>query len=170
MKWPQKGGEKVGRKSVDEIIESNLTQVISMLKDGCKDKEIIEFLGISRSAWKAKKNNNSKLKQAIDEVKEARNEQVEDALFKCAKGYHYYEEVATKVKEEVEGENGTVLVKEDVKISLVKKYKGPDIAAQKYWLNNRKKASWKDDPNKVENDKKALKLKEKEIESKSIEI
>ena len=55
MKWPKKRGEKVGRKSVDEIIESNLTQVISMLKDGCKDKEIIEFLGISRSAWKAKK-------------------------------------------------------------------------------------------------------------------
>lgn len=116
------------------------------------------------------KNNNSKLKQAIDEVKEVRNEQVEDALFKCAKGYHYYEEVATKVKEEVEGENGTVLVKEDVKISLVKKYKGPDIVAQKYWLNNRKKASWKDDPNKVENDRKSLKLKEKEIESKNIDI
>ena len=155
----------MGRKSVDEIIESNLTQVISMLKDGCKDKEIIEFLGISRSAWKAKKNNNSKLKQAIDEVKEARNEKVEDALFKCCTGYHYYEEVATKVKEEHEGENGAVLVKEDVK-----KYKGPDIAAQKYWLNNRKKAQWKDDPNKVENDKKALKLKEKEIATKSIEI
>lgn len=168
MKWPQKRGEKVGRKSVDEIIESNLTQVISMLKDGCKDKEIIEFLGISRSAWKAKKNSNSKLKQAIDEVKEVRNEQVEDALFKCCTGYHYYEEVVTKVKEEIEGENGIVLVKEDVKKSLVKKYKGPDVVAQKYWLNNRKKAQWKDDPNKVENDKKALKLKEKEIDSKSI--
>ena len=73
-------------------------------------------------------------------------------------------------QEEVEGENGTVLVKEDVKISLVKKYKGPDIVAIRYWLNNRKKAQWKDDPNKVENDKKALKIKEKEIASKSIEI
>lgn len=170
MKWPQKGGEKLGRKSVDEIIESNLTQVISMLKDGCKDKEIIEFLGISRSAWKAKKNNNSKLKQAIDEVKEARNEQVEDALFKCCTGYHYYEDVVTKVKEEILTDDGTVLVKEDVKISTVKKYAKPDVNAQKYWLNNRKKASWKDDPNKVENDKKALKLKEKEIASKSIDI
>ena len=156
----------MGRKSVDEIIESNLTQVISMLKDGCKDKEIIEFLGISRSAWKAKKNSNSKLKQAIDEVKEARNEQVEDALFKCCTGYHYYEEVPTKVKEEVETENGIVLVKEDVKISKVRKFARPDVNAQKYWLNNRKKASWKDDPNKADNDKKALKLKEKEIESK----
>ena len=168
MNWPQKRGEKVGRKSVDEIIEGNLTQVISMLKDGCKDKEIIEFLGISRSAWKAKKNNNSKLKQAIDEVKEARNEQVEDALFKCCTGYHYYEEVATKVKEEIQGDDGIVLIKEDVKISLVKKYKAPDVAAIRYWLNNRKKAQWKDDPNKVENDKKVLKLKEKEIESKVI--
>ena len=156
----------MGRKSVDEIIESNLTQVISMLKDGFKDKEIIEFLGISRSAWKAKKNSNSKLKQAIDEVKEARNEQVEDALFKCCTGYHYYEEVPTKVKEEVETENGIVLVKEDVKISKVRKFARPDVNAQKYWLNNRKKASWKDDPNKADNDKKALKLKEKEIESK----
>lgn len=156
----------MGRKSVDEIIESNLTQVISMLKYGCKDKEIIEFLGISRSAWKAKKNSNSKLKQAIDEVKEARNEQVEDALFKCCTGYHYYEEVVSKVKEEVLAEDGTVLLKEDVKVSKLKKYKGPDVNAQKYWLNNRKKAQWKDDPNKVDNDKKALKLKEKEIESK----
>ena len=160
----------MGRKSVDEIIESNLTQVISMLKDGCKDKEIIEYLGISRSAWKAKKNNNLKLKQAIDEVKEVRNEQVEDALFKCCTGYHYYEDVVTKVKEDILTEDGIVLVKEDVKISKVKKYKGPDIAAQKYWLNNRKKASWKDDPNKVENDRKSLKLKEKEIASKTIDI
>lgn len=158
----------MARKSVDEIIESNLTQVISMLKDGCKDKEIIEFLGISRSAWKAKKNSNSKLKQAIDEVKEARNEQVEDALFKCCTGYHYYEDVVTKVKEDILTDDGTVLVKEDVKISKVKKFARPDVNAQKYWLNNRKKAQWKDDPNKVENDKKALKLKEKEIDSKSI--
>ena len=159
----------MGRKSVDEIIESNLTQVISMLKDGCKDKEIIEYLGISRSAWKAKKNNNLKLKQAIDEVKEVRNEQVEDALFKCCTGYHYYEDVVTKVKEDILTDDGIVLVKEDVKISKVKKFAKPDVNAQKYWLNNRKKAAWKDDPNKVDIDRKNLKLKEKEINSKIIE-
>jgi len=161
----------MARKSVDEIIEDNLSTVISMLKDGCKDKEIIEYLGISRSAWKAKKNNNTKLKQAIDEVKDERNEQVEDALFKCCTGYSYYEEVVTKVKEEVVAEDGTtILVKEDVKISKVKKYRGPDTVAQKYWLNNRKKAMWKDDPHKVDNDKKLTKLKEKEADSKVIVI
>lgn len=156
----------MARKSVDEIIESNLMQVISMLKGGCKDKEIIEFLGISRSAWKAKKNSNSKLKQAIDEVKDERNEHVEESLFNCCKGYTYYEEVVTKVKEEVQGQDGVVLVKEDVKISKVKKYKGPDVNAIKYWLNNRKRAVWKDDPNKVDNDKTLTKLKKKEVDAK----
>ena len=46
----------------------------------------------------------------------------------------------------------------------------PDLAAQKYWLNNRKKATWKDDPNKVEIDKKNIRLKEKELKSKAIEL
>lgn len=161
----------MARMSVDEIIETNLIAVISMLKDGCKDKEIIEFLGISRSAWKAKKNTNTKLKQAIDEVKDERNELVEESLFKCCTGYSYYEEVVTKVKEEVLAEDGTtILSKEDVKISKVKKYKGPDVNAQKYWLNNRKKALWKDDPHKVANDKKLTNLKEKEVNSKVIEV
>ena len=91
-------------------------------------------------------------------------------MFKCCTGYHYYEDVVTKVKEDILTDDGIVLVKEDVKISKVKKFAKPDVNAQKYWLNNRKKASWKDDPNKVENDKKALKLREKEIASKTIDI
>ena len=77
----------MGRKSVDEIIESNLTQVISMLKDGCKDKEIIEFLGISRSAWKAKKNSNSKLKQAIDEGYDINNENIQNTIYTKLNSY-----------------------------------------------------------------------------------
>lgn len=156
----------MGRKSLDDEIESKLPLIITMVKDGCKDKDIIEMLGISASTWKVKKAKNSKLRQALDEITDERNQEVEEALFKCCKGYSYYEEVATKVKEEVQGENGVVLLKEDVKISKVKKYRGPDIAAQKYWLNNRKKAAWKDDPHKVENDRKSLKLREKEAENK----
>lgn len=154
----------MGRKSVDEIIESNLNEVISMVKGGCKDKEIIEFLGISRSAWKAKKKNNVILKQAIEEALDCRNEEVEEALFKCCKGYHYWEDVVTKVKEEYEGSDGQVLVKEEVKVTSVKKYKGPELGAQKYWLNNRKSAQWKEDPNKVKNDRELLKLKKKELD------
>ena len=156
----------MGRNSKDDEIESRLTLIISMLKDNFTDKEIAEKLDISLSTWRRKKSQNPKIKAVVDEIVDERNQKVEDSLFKCCTGYHYYEEVATKVKEEIPGPNGELLIKEDVKISKVKKYAKPDINAQKYWLNNRKKAAWKDDPNKVEIDKKALKLKEKEVENK----
>lgn len=158
----------MGRKSVDEDVESSLTLIISMLKDNATDKEIAEKLGISLSTWRRKKSQNPKIKAAVDEIVDERNQKVEESLFKCCTGYHYYEDVVTKVKEDILTDSGIVLVKEDVKISKVKKFAKPDVNAQKYWLNNRKKASWKDDPNKVENDKKALKLREKEMESKVI--
>ncbi len=157
----------MGRKAMDGELEDQLGLIISMIKDGATDKEIIERLGISASTWKRKKTQNSKIREAIDELTDERNQEVEESLFKCCTGYSYYEEVVTKVKEEVLADDGeTIITKEDVKISKVKKYKGPDINAQKYWLNNKKKAVWKDDPHKVENDKKLTKLKEKEASNK----
>jgi len=160
----------MGRNSKDEELENQLPLIVSMVKDGYSDKAIVKKLGISASTWKLKKAQNKKIKEALNEILDNRNQEVEESLFKCCNGYSYYEEVVTKVKEEVEGENGIVLIKEDVKISKVKKYKGPDIVAQKYWLNNRKKVVWKDDPHKVANDKKLTNLKEKEVNAKTGDI
>ena len=150
----------MGRKSIDEDLESQQTLIISMVKDGFTDKEISKKLGISLSTWRRKKSQNTKIKEIIEEITDEKDRQVEEKLFKNCIGYHYYEEVATKVKEEVkeETENG------DVVVSNVKKYKGPDLNAQKYWLNNKKKAVWKDDPHKVANDKELTKIKKKQAE------
>ncbi|MCC5432704.1 Xaa-His dipeptidase [Clostridium perfringens] len=159
----------MGRQNYDEFLEGAVDRIKTMVSDGLTDKEISEKLGVSYSTWKNKKAKNKVIRDAIEEVKDTRNQEVEEALFKNCKGYHYYEEVPTKVKEEVVNEKGTVLTVERVVVSKVKKWKAADLAAQKYWLNNRKKATWKEDPNKVENDRKALKLKEKELNSKIIE-
>ena len=151
-------------KSNEELINSSLSKIESWVEQGCTDKEIAEKIGVSYSSFRRYKSQNSALKEAIAQGKNKKNELVEQALFKCCTGYTYYEEVVTKVKEEVMAEDGqTVLAKEDVKISKVKKYKGPDLAAQKFYLVNRKKAHWMEDPNKVSIDKKNLKLKEKAI-------
>ncbi len=157
----------MGRQSIDEQLERDLDRIKSMVKNGLTDKEISEELGIGYSTWKNKKSQNKLIKAAIDEVKDTRNQEVEEALFKNCKGYHYYEEVPTKVKEEVINEKGTVLTVEKVVVSTVKKWKPADLAAQKYWLNNRKKATWKENPNAVELKRKELKLKEMEIEGKA---
>lgn len=150
----------MGRKSCDDELQVKLPLIISMFEQGLTDKEIAEKLDISYSTWKRKKAQNNEIKEALEKLKDTRNQEVEEALFKCCKGYHYWEEVATKIKEEFEGEEGQILVRESVKISNVKKYKGPDLAAQKYWLNNKKKSQWKDDPHRVEVAKKELKIKE----------
>ncbi len=158
-------------KSVDELIKDSLSIIESMVERGCTDKEIAQKIGVGYSTFKRYKAEDSNVKAVIAEGKDKKNQAVEQALYKNAIGYEYYEEVVTKVKEEVLADDGTtILAKEDVKISSVKKYKGPDLAAQKYWLNNKDKAKWKEDPHRVDNDKKLTKLKEKEIEAKTAPI
>ncbi|MBV7275272.1 hypothetical protein JMF89_00975 [Clostridiaceae bacterium UIB06] len=84
---------------------------------------------MSYSTFRRYKTQNSDLKTTIAQGKDRRNQKVVEALFKYCTGYKYYEEVPTKVKE-------------DVLIKSVKKYKGPDLNAQKYTLI--KKANWAD--------------------------
>ncbi|APH21378.1 Xaa-His dipeptidase [Clostridium botulinum] len=156
--------------SAEEIIKNSLNIIETMVEQGKTDKQIAEKIGIGYSTYRRYKSSNSSLKEVISQGKDKKNQSVEQALFNNAIGYHYTEEVATKVKYETITEDGTVLSKEDVKISKVRKYKHPDLLAEKYWLNNKDKLHWKDDPYKVSNDKKLTKLKEKEVNSKVIEI
>lgn len=158
-------------KSVEDIIQDNLKSIESMAESGCTDKEIAEKLEISYSTFKRYKSSNKALKDLMAQCKDKKNEAVEKALFDNAIGYEYEEEIPIKIKEEVMADDEqTVLVKERVVVKKVKKYSKPDLNAQKYWLNNQKKTKWADDPNKVLNDKKLTKLKEKEVNSKTLDI
>jgi transposase len=158
-------------KSIEEIINSNFILIESMVEDNKTDKEIAEKLGVGYSTFKKYKATNEDLKAVIAEGKDKKNQTVEQALYKNCVGYTYYEEVVSKVKTQALATDGTtILENEEVVISNVKKYKGPDLQAQKYWLNNREKATWKEDPHKVENDKKLTKIKEKEVNAKVIEV
>ena len=152
------------------IIYDSLSQIESMVERDFTDKEIAEKVGVTYSTFKRFKAQNSELKAIIAQGKDKKNQTVEQSLFKCCNGYKYYEEVVTKVKTETLADDGTVLVNEEVVISNVKKYKGADLAAQKYWLNNKNKVKWKDDPYKVENDKKITNLKEKEVNAKVVDM
>ena len=158
-------------KEYEDKINKSLDSIESWVSGGQTDKDIAEKLEIPYSTFRRYKSQNADLKAAIAQGKDKKNQNVVAALYKNCIGYKYYEEVANKVKEEVLADDGqTVLVKEHVEVVTVKKYKGPDLAAQKYWLNNRDKAKWSEDPNKVSNDKKLTKLKEKEVNSKTLDI
>ena len=153
-------------KSIEDIIKSQLELIETMVEKGATDKEISKKIGVGYSTFRKYKAQDEDIKQIMAQGKEKKNQAVEQAVYKCATGYHYYEDVVTKLKNEEVTEDGNIITKEEVKLSSVKKYRGPDLAAQKYWLNNKEKAKWKDDPNKVAIDKENLKLKKKELENK----
>lgn len=147
--------------SFESIIEGNLDKIEQWMEDNYTDKEIAKELNIAYSTYRKYKSVSVALRDKIATVKDNKNQEVEKAVYNNAIGYFYNEEIVTKVK--------TGEFEEGVKISSVKKYKGPDLAAEKYWLNNKNKVKWRDDPNKVDNDKKLTKLKEKEVNSKIVE-
>ncbi|APH15337.1 putative xaa-His dipeptidase [Clostridium sporogenes] len=151
--------------SFEDIIEKHLDEIEQWVEQNNTDKEIAEKLGIAYSTFRKYKSNNVALKSRIATAKDKKNQEVEKALYKCCIGYHYYEEVVTKVKTE-DVVDGQIITNEDVIISKVKKYKGPELNAEKYWLNNKEKAKWKEDPHRAANDKKVTKMKEKEVELK----
>lgn len=157
--------------STKNIIESNMELVLSMYEEGAKEKDIAESIGVSYASWKRYKANNEELKAQLQSLKNSRVKTVEESLFKCATGYSYYEEVPSKIKEEVLAEDGTtILVKERIEVTRLKKYRGADIQAIKYFLNNKDKRNWKENPDKSIIDRENLKLRKKEIEGKTLPI
>lgn len=154
--------------SKENVIEENLKDIEKWVSEGMSEKKIAKKLGMAYSTFRKHKAEMSALKEAIKAGLEEKKQAVEEALFKKCIGYHYYEQVATKVKKETLSDDGnTVLVNEEVEVTEVKKYSPPDLNGIKYYLNNRDKTKWSEDPNKVANDKKIIKLKEKEVNDKS---
>lgn len=150
-----------------ELIKNNLSNIEDWVSHGATDKNIAEKLGIAYSTLRKYKKEFAELKGAISKGKDKANENVEEALYNNAIGFYYTEEVANKVKDE-EVVDGQIVVHERIEIVKVKKYSKPDLAAQKFWLVNRKNTAWKNDPNVVANNNKMAKLKEKEVENKML--
>ena len=102
-----------------------------MCRAGQTDEQIAAELGINRVTlyrWKAK---HPDLKKALTVSKNLVDSLVEDSLLKRAMGYEYEE------TEIVAGQNGKTQ-----RIKKVKKHMPPDVAADKYWLNNRQPELW----------------------------
>lgn len=98
--------------------------------DGLNDEQIAENIGISvRTLYRWKKQY-CQICHALKKGKDIADREVENALFKRAKGYDYTE---TKVKKK-----GGAIVEETV----VTKHVPGDTTAQIFWLKNRKPEYW----------------------------
>ena len=111
---------------------AGLVLIQGWARDGLSMDQIAENVHVSRSTlfkWKAE---NQMLSDALLINREIADRQVENALFKIAKGFHYTEDK---------------IAPSGAKISNVKSYQAPNVGAIKLWLSNRKPDTWREKQN-----------------------
>lgn len=125
----------IAKSKYETEVKPRLVEIEAWKRDGLTDEQIFKNLGISRDTFYKYKEKYSDFSEAIKKGKEVADIEVENALFKRAIGYKY-KEVIKEVKE-IDGKKSTY-VKE-----VIKEMPG-DVAAQIFWLKNRKSSKWKD--------------------------
>lgn len=171
-----KGSNKksnAGRKDVwTTTIEPNLDNIKKWLKKGSLESDIIKNLGISSSSYYKYKAEKTELMDIVSSVRELQCEQIQNALFKKAIGFHETDTKTSWKKPLGEDDDKAEFVYKDE----FKKYYPPDVSAGlillKHWD---KKQQWTNDPllydlKKTTNDVEAItKLKDKWINLDDIE-
>ena len=108
---------------------AGLVLIQGWARDGLSMDQIANEIGIARSTLFKWKSDNRMLSDALLINREIADRQVENALFKIAKGYHYTEDK---------------IAPSGAKISNVRSYQSPNIGAIKLWLSNRKPDTWRE--------------------------
>ena len=112
-----------------------LIRIGGWAKDGLTNDQIAENMGINRSTLYKWAKTSSDINNALKVNKEIADRNVENALYKSARGYQY-----TEVTRERDETGAMVVTKE-----VVKEVK-PNTTAQIYWLKNRLPQLWRDHP------------------------
>ncbi len=159
-------------KTAEQIVMESLENIENWASLGLSQKEIAERLNIGYSTFRQLKTTNlalSALFPSSANIKRFPNDKVkkvEKALYERAIGYEYEQEEHIKVKESGYDERGKKWEKETIQTVSKKVVVPPDVNAAKFYLINRDRRNWKDNPHKVENDKQILHLRKKEAEAK----
>lgn len=134
----------------EKALKDKKEDIRKWAKQGCTKKEIAINLGISKTTFESYEKKYSWLSVLIKKAKWEAIEEVENSLFKSATGYYYTEQQIVKVK----------LAKdlEEVQKIDVKKFKPPDVGAMCFYLKNRAKDRWAENPQNVDIQKERLKL------------
>lgn len=137
----------IGRKGRhdDWISPDGLLTVQGFARDGLTDAQIAQKIGISLSTYYEWQNKFPEFSEAIKKGKAPVDVQVENALLKRALGYDY-EEVITEVEEipAGKGPDGQQIIRQKKHIRKVTRHVPPEVAAQIFWLKNRRPGRWRD--------------------------
>jgi len=149
-----------GGKYKEWLEPDGLLRIEAWARDGLRIRreQIAHNMGIRVETLRVWVSTHPTISTALKRGKEVIDIQVENAMCKRALGYEY-EEVKTIIEQTADGSRKT-------KVEKTKKQVAPDVGAQIFWLKNRRRQLWMENPHKVINDNELLELKKKELESK----
>lgn len=114
------------------LSETGLALIKGWRKNGITTKKIYsEFVGVSATGWANWFRESAELRDALHTGKEAADLSVEEALYRRATGYDYWEERWD-------------LIEGKLRLSQkFKKHMPPDVKAILHWLFNRRPGQWR---------------------------
>ena len=130
----------------DSLVKPRFAEIEAWLASGLTEAQIIKNLGVGKTTWGAYKKKHSDLSDLLKKGAKCQVSEVENALYKSSTGYHYNEEQAFKCKKVFYDDEGHRCEEEEVKTTVVKKFKPPETAAMAFFLKNKDKGNWGDNP------------------------
>lgn len=144
----------MGRKSKWPGVEARFAEIEIWLRDGLSEEQICKNLGVGVTTWEGYKNKYPQLTELLKKGKDTQIAEVENCLFKAATGYYYRTEKAFKVKD-ADGN-------ERIEVVTVEEFKPPDTGAMCFFLKNKKRDDWADNPQMVELKRQEIEIRRKE--------
>ena len=137
-------------------VRSKLKLVEKWALDGLTEKQIANNLGISHETMNQYKKLHTDFSEVIKKGREVMVLEIENALFKRAKGYEYEEKkVYTKTEDGVS----------TTYTEITKKHQPPDVGAAIFILKNKDKENYSDNPQMIELKKQEMELRQKIAEN-----
>ena len=125
--------------------ENRLAVLQAWARAGLSDERIAKHIGISRSTLNEWKKKHPTIKDALSTGKEIANRQIENALFRLAKGGKIKVTKVYKLKKIEYDNNGKKkLEQEYLETGEEEEYIEPDFKAISFWLRNKAPEDWRD--------------------------
>ena len=119
-------------------------------RDGLKDEQIADNIGITAKTLYEWKNRFSDIRDALKKGKAPVDYHVENALYKSATGYTVKVRKPVKLKTKKQLKDRGLIETEKIEYVEEEVYIRPDTTAQIYWLKNRRRGKWCDKPPEIE--------------------
>lgn len=142
------------------LVQPRLEQIMTWAENGVIDEKIAERLKIAYSTFKEYLKKYPELSAALKKGKEKANDTVEKALYQKATGFYAPVIKSYKVRRvEYNPETGKKIKEyEELVQAEEQEYFPPDTGAICFWLKNRQKERWSENPQKNDHDKEMLKI------------